>query len=105
MPAKNKPLIVYLDDIAVTQLDVIRDYYQSKNNGMPVKITDGYVGREMIREKYTDIVNENTRSLTIKKMHADIVALRSEVADSASQRKIIEMLEIVIDQLGGNADV
>jgi len=97
MPAKHKRFVVYPDDTAAAQLEVVRAYYEKKNQGMPVKVTDGYIGRELIRQKYTDVVNETTNSLTIKNVYAEVAALRSEVVE----------LKALIEQMrqGKNQDV
>lgn len=75
MPAKHKPFVVYLDDVAAQHMDRIRAYYEKKNEGSAVKVNDGYIGRELIRQKYVDIQNETTQSLTLKKAYEEILEI------------------------------
>lgn len=96
MPAKRKPFVVYQDDTTYQQLEVIRDHYEKKNKGTPVKVTDGYIGRELIREKYNTILNGNTRSATLE-------SLRIEVARQGRILQMIcEKLDIDLETINGN---
>lgn len=87
MPAKRKPFVVYQDDTTYQQLKVIRQHYEKKVEGTPVKVNDGYIGRELVREKYNTIMNGNTRSATME-------YLRMELARQGY------ILQMICDRLG-----
>lgn len=92
MPAKRKPFVVYLDDVSAQHLDRIRVYYEKKNEGSGIKVNDGYIGRELIRQKYVDIQNAETQSLTLKKIHAMM---------DANHKVVQHDLELILDLLEG----
>lgn len=80
MPAKRSPLTCYPDEIVEQQFQSkVRPYYVGRNEG--VRVTDSYILRELIREKFYDIINEQTRSLTIRKVYEEVVSLRGSIND------------------------
>lgn len=68
---------VYLDADGVEDLEFVTAYYVKKNEGRPVGAAQ--VGRNLLREKKADIINERTRSLTLAKLYEEVKALREEM--------------------------
>jgi hypothetical protein len=79
MPAKRSPLTCYPDEVVDQQFHgTVKPYYVEKNEG--VDVSESYVLRELIREKFYDIKNERTRSLTIRRVHEQLMVLSGEIS-------------------------
>lgn len=81
MPAKNKPITIHPDDVTLQQWAKIKAYYDERNKLQGIKVSDSYIGRELIRIRYTDIVDETTKAPTLRKAYAEVLELRREVAE------------------------
>lgn len=69
MPARNKALTCYPTNETTEQFDELRKYYQNKHEGSTVRVTDSYILSEIIRQKFFDVRNQETQSLTMKKVY------------------------------------
>jgi hypothetical protein len=78
---------IYLDEDSDADLEVVRAYYNKKNEGRPV--SDSQVGRNLLREKKADIINERTRSLTLAKVYEEVASMRAELAQMLALLKEI----------------
>jgi uncharacterized protein YnzC (UPF0291/DUF896 family) len=63
MPAKNKAFVVYPDDTTAVQIEELRQYFSDRQGG--IKISDGKLGRDLINEKHTEILNKQNNSARI----------------------------------------
>lgn len=81
MPARNKRITITPDDVTLQQWNKIKDYYEARNKPQGIRVSESYIGREMIRIRYTDIIDETTKAPTLKKTYAEVLALRQEVAE------------------------
>lgn len=63
MPAKNKAFVVYPDDTTAVQIEELRQYFSDRQGG--IKISDGKLGRDLINEKHTEILNKQNNNARI----------------------------------------
>jgi hypothetical protein len=89
MPAKNKPITIHPDDITLQQWNKIKAYYEERNKTQGIAVSESYIGRELIRIRYTDIVDETTKAPTVRKTYAEVIELRREIAEL---RSLVEKL-------------
>lgn len=106
MPAKRKPFVVYQDDTTHQQLEVIRQHYEKKVEGTLVKVNDGYIGRELIREKYNTIMNGNTRSATMEYLRMEMSQLTKQLTTVEDELAHIKLMlrQLLTTQEGDKYD-
>lgn len=91
MPAKNRRITITPDDVTLQQWTKILAYYEERNKFQGIRVSESYIGRELIRIRYTEIIDETTKAPTLKKTYAEVLALRQEVAELKAL--VVELLE------------
>lgn len=68
--ADRDQLTAYPTPETMQQFAELLEYYKRKHKGSGVKVSTSFVICEIIRQKYVDVRNEETQSLTLKRMYA-----------------------------------
>ncbi len=75
MPAKNSPITIYPDDNTKIQFEILREHFSQKQGG--VKISDSFIGRALIHEKHTELIDKQNNRERITTLGQKIVELQA----------------------------
>lgn len=82
MPAKNAALTCYPTDETSDQFEELRQYYKKKYEGSNVRVTDSFILSEIIRQKFVDVRNRETQSLTLQRVYEQMQAHHQALSES-----------------------
>lgn len=84
--ASKTSLTCYPSEETLAQFNELREYYRRKHDGSGVRVTDSYIVTELIRQKFVDVRNQETQSLTMKKVYEEIVKVRELIEEKTNVR-------------------